>query len=427
MKKINILVFPCGSEIGLEIYRSLQYSLHVNLIGGNSVKDHGLFVFDNYIDNIPFVYSEVFISSLKKIVLKNQIDAIYPAMDSVLSKLKKHETELGCKIISSCYNTTEVCLSKLDTYKLLDKKIRVPKIYSDLDKVSKYPIFIKPIIGYGSRNVYKADSIQDAKMFFKKLNAEDYVISEYLPNEEYTVDCFTNRHGRILFVGPRKRNRVTNGISVNTIPVSDNLDEFYEMANKINEALSFRGAWFFQVKRNCEDQLVLLEVASRLAGSSSLYRGLGVNFALLSVFDAFNFDVDIRKNNYSIELDRALDNKYKVDINYLTVYVDYDDCLIINGSININLLTFLYQSFNDNKKIVLITRHNGDISKDLKKFRLDSLFDEVFQIDKHDKKYKYMTDKHGIFIDDSFAERKEVQDQIGIPVFSPDMVEVLLK
>ena len=39
MKK-NILVFPCGSEVGLDIYSSVCYSAYFHLIGGNSVQKH---------------------------------------------------------------------------------------------------------------------------------------------------------------------------------------------------------------------------------------------------------------------------------------------------------------------------------------------------------------------------------------------------
>jgi len=52
-KKIRVLVFPCGSEIGLEIYRSLIYIRQIELWGGSSVEDHGRFVFKNYIGDIP--------------------------------------------------------------------------------------------------------------------------------------------------------------------------------------------------------------------------------------------------------------------------------------------------------------------------------------------------------------------------------------
>lgn len=38
--KSKVLVFPCGSEIGLEIHNSLKWSTHIDLWGGSSVNDH---------------------------------------------------------------------------------------------------------------------------------------------------------------------------------------------------------------------------------------------------------------------------------------------------------------------------------------------------------------------------------------------------
>jgi hypothetical protein len=48
MSKKKILVFPCGSEIGLEIYRAMRYSTHFTLAGASSVDDHGKFVYEEY-------------------------------------------------------------------------------------------------------------------------------------------------------------------------------------------------------------------------------------------------------------------------------------------------------------------------------------------------------------------------------------------
>jgi hypothetical protein len=53
MKKI--LVFPCGSEIALEVHRALKDQKDIELIGASSVDDHGKFVFDNYIGGIPMI------------------------------------------------------------------------------------------------------------------------------------------------------------------------------------------------------------------------------------------------------------------------------------------------------------------------------------------------------------------------------------
>ena len=424
MKKLNILVFPCGSEIGLEVHRSLRYSRHINLIGANSIDDHGKFVYENYIGNIPFIDTDEIILRLKNIVHHYNIDAIYPAMDKVIWKIKHFEKELGCPIISSNCETTEICLSKSKTYSYLKDIVLVPKVLLYSTNIQTFPVFIKPDIGYGSRGIFKANSLDELNCYLSHVEKEKFIITEYLPGKEYTVDCFTDRHGNLLYSGVRERYRISNGISVNTFPVINK--KLKELSGVINKIIKFRGAWFFQAKENDNQDPVIIEIAARLGGSSSVHRNLGVNFALLSIFDAFDTNVKIDTNNYSIVLDRALDNKYKIDIDYRTVYVDFDDCLLINSKLNIQLIRFLYEAFSSGKRLTLITKHINDIHETLKKVRLITLFDEIISLNTNERKSDYITDKESIFIDDSFEERSEVKRIHKIPVFSPDMVESLL-
>jgi hypothetical protein len=219
-----------------------------------------------------------------------------------------------------------------------------------------------------------------------------------------------------------------NGISVNTIPYNDYKNEFEPIIKKINQVIRFRGAWFAQLKRNEQNELVLLELATRFGGSSSLFRAKGINFAQLTLFDLFDYDVSIIENNYNVELDRALDNVFKIDIQYNEVFCDFDDCLIIdNKYVNTQLVSFLYQCFNENKKLTLLTRHKNDISDTLSKFRLNMLFDRIIKVTPDRKKYEYIDNKDSIFIDDSFAERQNMFIEKQIPVFSIDMVLCLLR
>lgn len=136
--------------------------------------------------------------------------------------------------------------------------------------------------------------------------------------------------------------------------------------------------------------------------------------------------IDIIVNDYDICLDRALDNKYKIDIDYEHVYVDFDDCLYINNRINIQLLSFLYQCLNNDKKVYLISKHDGNLIEKLKTLRVFNIFDEVIHLHKGDKKYRYIRFEKSIFIDDSYVERKEMKFNANINVFSPDMVECLI-
>lgn len=423
MKK-NVLVFPCGSEIALEVYRSLDKSTHFNLIGASSIADHGRFVFENYIEEIPFVHEEKFIPVLKAIVEQYQIDYLYPAMDSVIAKLKENEKVLGCYVVGSPVETTRICLSKKKTYEVLKASVRVPQIFS-FGKALPFPVFCKPEVGYGSRGASKIANFNELKDHF--LTYPTSLILEYLPGDEYTVDCFTNKDGELLYYGPRKRNRVSNGISVNTFPVDDISSEFGLIVEKLNEVLSFRGAWFVQLKRDSQGELRLLEIASRLGGSSSLFRARGINFAQLSLFDAMGMDVAIIDNEYDIEMDRALNNKYKLGISYKEVFIDYDDTLILDGKFyNTKALVFLYQCKNEGKKITLLSSHEGNLNGQLDHFGLKHLFDKVIHIEKSESKADFVSSENAIFIDDSFAERKGVADK-GIPVFSIDMIEALVK
>ena len=423
MKK-NILVFPCGSEIGLDIYSSVCYSTYFHLIGGSSVDDHGKFVYEDYIPNIPFANSSDFIPAMAKIVKERNIEAIYPAMDLVITILKEHEKELGCKVVASPVETTQISLSKELTYKKLDGSVLIPKVFSPLNvPVDEFPVFAKPKVGYGAKGTKKLSNQDEVNSFVK--GKDDLLIVEYLPGEEYTVDCFTDREGHLLYSAARKRNRVKDGISVNTFFV-DNQDEFTSIAEIINSKIEFRGAWFYQVKRNKAGELCLLEIASRLGGSSLLSRAIGVNFALLSLFDIFDYNVSITKNDYKVELDRALENRYKTNLIFDSVYCDYDDCLILEKEfVNVELVKFLYKCINEGKKIYLLSKHDGDLYKELVDFRLDHLFDEVMHIKKEANKADYIKEKKSIFIDDSNAERVNIKSKLGIAVFSPDMIDVL--
>jgi hypothetical protein len=431
MKK-NILVFPCGSEIALEVYRSVKNSTHFNLIGANSIDDHGMFVFENYIGGLPFITEPNFLEKFKQIIHDNNIDAVYPAMDAVIELLKSNEEFLGCKVISSPVETTQICLSKAKTYKVLKNVVKVPKTFSAdalmLGIENAFPVFAKPDIGYGSRGAKKITSVEDLDAHLGMYPS--CILSEFLPGKEYTVDCFSSHDGELLFAAARERSRIMNGISVNTKPVTESPEKFIEFAKSINQAIKFQGAWFFQVKQDANGELTLLEVASRFGGSSSLFRAQGINFALMSLFDAFGIPVAILRNNYNVVMDRALDNKYKIDLKYNEVFVDFDDCIYLEKQfVNDSLMAFLYRCINSGIKVTMLSRHDdvklGKLDDLLDKLRIRQVFDRIIHLDPSQKKIDFIDNTNAIFIDDSFAERKAVADKFKIPVFSLDMIEVL--
>jgi predicted ATP-grasp superfamily ATP-dependent carboligase len=419
MNKKNVLVFPCGSEIGLEIYQSLKFSSHFHLIGGSSVEDHGIYTYDDYEGQFPFITSSDFLPFLKQFIKQRNIDIIYPTMDSVIAILKSYEKDLNCIVVGSSSDICNICNSKLETYQLLHKLVRTP-VLLDVNHIKSYPVFVKPITGYGSRGASMIKN-EESLMAYQSIYT-DFLIMEYLPGDEYTIDCCSNRDAELIYVSPRIRQRIMNGISVSSIPVKD--DELYDWAFRINSKMKFTGAWFFQVKKNSEDQYVLLEVACRIAGSSGLCRAKGVNLAELSLYIAMGEPVTIIENNLYVLTDRSLNTSYRyTDLQFDNVYVDLDDTLIINQSrMNTYLISKLYEYVNSNKRLILITKHQYDLKSTLARYRISELFDQIIHLNKLQKKSDFINNPQSIFIDDSFSERKDVSEKCKIPVFSPNLL-----
>ena len=425
MKK-NILVFPCGSEIALEIARSLYGDRHFHLVGASSVQDHGRFVFDDMVDEVPWIDKPEFIPYIKRIVADKSIDLIYPATDMAVATLKASEKDIGTIVVSSPTETTEICLSKDKTYKALRGVVKLPKIYQ-IEESLKYPIFAKPDIGHSSKGTAIINSDEEKKSFLAKNKGA--LLMEFLPGAEYTVDCFSDRKGKLLFSGARKRVRTMNGISVNTMPVNDEeQNQFFSLVEKINEALRFRGAWFAQFKRDAAGELTLMEIAARFGGSSGLYRGLGVNFALLSIWDALGFDVAVMPNCFSIEMDRALNNKYKLGISFNEVFLDYDDTIVSSedNTFNTKVMQLVFSCINRGIKVTILSRHRGDLRNELSLRKINGLFTRVIHIGENADKASYVDNNNAIFIDDSFAERKNILSKCNIPVFGLDMIDALV-
>ncbi len=426
MKSTNILVFPCGSEVGLEINKSLRKISFINLFGGSSVDDHGAWVYENYISNIPYINDPEFVRKLNDICEKYKIDYIFPALDSVVLKVSEVRERLISEVLTSSKETVDICRSKDKTYRKLSGEYFLPIIYTDVDNIDNFPILMKPSVGQGAQGV---KIISDTEELMYELNHrnEEQVICEYLPGTEYTVDCFTDRKGELKYCAHRSRRRIKNGISVNSL--LEKYDEkILRIAEIINSKLEFRGAWFFQVKKSKNDEYKLMEVATRIAGTMCVERARGVNLPLLTVFDALGYDLKIDPQFDFVETDRALENCYKVKFEFDELYIDYDDTIIVHDKINLEAVALLYKCVNSNIPVYLITKHCKNIYSELSERNIaESIFKKIIHISATDNKCDYMLpSSKALFIDDSFAERERVSQRFGIKVLGVDAIEILL-
>lgn len=429
--KYNVAVFPCGTEIGLEIASALRGNKHINLVGFNSRADHSQFVYDS-VDIIPEINDPDFAFILNSSISRHAIHLLIPAHDLFLDYIVDNRNKINCRIATHPLDTIKACRSKRNTYRLFPNfsPILITKEIAKNDWVTNKidnTYFEKPDMGFGSIGARKIIGIAQT---FSSLDNSSVVLTEYLPGDEYTVDCFTDKFGVLKVVSPRQRTRLKSGIAIGCESVSKPIAESIKtMADEINLKLQFDGAWFFQLKTSSNHELKLLEIAPRIAGSSGFTRMNGNNLPLMSIYNAMYIPVDaITSNENHIKAsDRALSSKFSLP-SYHNLFIDFDDTLIIDSKVNSELIALIYQCKNENKDIYIISRNNLiEIDRQLSFHKIDrSLFKHIITVEEWEYKSQFILED-SIFIDDSFSERKDVNNVLNIPVFDVSEVSGLLK
>lgn len=408
----NVMVFSCGAIPAVDINFALRGSKEYKVFGASSYDDHGVYIFENYIGNVPFLSDPDFLDKFNAILLQYKIDYIIPLHEDMILYFQLHKDEIKATTISSCYETALLCRYKSKTYEALKGCDFVPETYTR-DQVENYPVFVKKDNDQGARHAYKVNNYEELCVYTEP---SDMIICEYLPGEEVTVDCFTDRHGNLRFVNPRVADRILAGIDVHArrIPLDA---EINSIAQQINERISFRGPWFFQIKRDKNGKFKLLEIASRFAGAFGLTRCMDLNTPLLALHDFDGKDIEIDFNDMPIEADKLFIGRYSLPLDYDKVVIDGEDTVFINDKVDTFFMMFLYQCVNKGKELYLLS---ADLDATKRKFSQGKLCLEMFKL------VTDLKDHNGsIFISRNDDHRKSVRKG-GTHCFHPSTVEALL-
>lgn len=425
MIKLNVLIFPCGSENAGEIFQALRYSLHVNkLIGASSVSDHGEFRFDIYEGDLPNINEELFQSSFEKLIERHGVDVVFATHDTVAQKLAEIKKTGNWYLVNGDPETARIARHKSATYERFTDCDWAPKRYYTATDVAHWPVIVKPDCGQGGNGI---ERVSDPEMLSAALRRiSDAVVVEYLPGEEITVDCFTDRNRKLVWAGPRTRERVRAGISMRScvVPLDTEIDV---IVATINHRLVLRGPWFVQLKRDSSGRWKLLEVSCRVAGSMVFQRSRGVNLPLMALHDYMGREVTALPNSAITIIDRSIISRARSDITFERVYVDLDDTLIIDGEAVPVVMAFIYQCRRKGVPVRLITRHEELPRATLEKAAIAiSLFTEIIHLTRGEKKSAFVT-PGSLFIDNYFPERFDVSQIANTVVIDTDAVEFFLR
>lgn len=426
MREYNVAIFPCGTEIANEIINSLKNHKYFKCIFASSESTSYCNYRKQNINMLPYVSDNDFLDELNSFIETKNIDFIIPAHDDVAYELAYHEDRINAKIIGQTKRVNEIVRFKDVTYKHFTNLLPLATVFEKEPADVDYPVFTKPKRGQGSQNSLQLNNKTEFDAFFTNNNIDDFVVMECLTNEEFTIDCFSDK-GSVLYFGARSREKTSRGISIQSTFITDNLlnEQFQKFAQIISQNLMLNGVWFFQMKLDKNQELKLLEVGPRVSGTMMLNRSRGVNFVELALYQKLGFEVDVIVNDIEISLARALTPIYKHSINYENLYIDFDDTLFLDEMyINTDLMKLIFQAKNEEKKVYLITKNKKfNLASALHRFGITNIFDEIIHLHKSENKVDFMK-PNSLLIDDSFLERKEAVEH-GIYAYGLDSIAMI--
>jgi len=256
----------------------------------------------------------LFIESIHELCRKNKINIILPLVTKELIPLATHKDEFekdGIRIPISSAASLEIANNKSRLYEFLQwRDINVPsfRVVENVEQFNNavselgYPakqVCFKPSVSNGSRGFrivsdqmneldllfnYKPDSSyitgKDALRILSSGPFPELLVSEWLPGEEYSVDCLA-KNGETILALPRSRKRMINGISVEGEFVHDAAIEDY--CRSIISSLRLHGNVGIQIKRSAGAKPLLLEINPRVQGTIAACLGAGINFPALAI------------------------------------------------------------------------------------------------------------------------------------------------
>jgi carbamoyl-phosphate synthase large subunit len=286
----------------------------------------GRFLHPNFIQ-IPSAEDKQFIPFLLDYCQQNKIEVILPLVTKELlcfSQNLEDFKRVGVKIIVSETKSLAIANDKGLLYQnLRSKNISVPEFFiiNQLDELidavkqlgyPEIPVCVKPTVSNGSRGVRILQEVIDEydllfshkpnhlystlDKILKTLEERTFptlLVSEYLPGDEFTVDCLVQK-GIAKLILPRSREKMNAGISVQG--TFQKHEQIIAYCRDILHSLNLSGPIGLQVKQNRQGVFQLLEINPRLQGTSVAAMGLNINLPALAIELVFK-DIDINPDN----------------------------------------------------------------------------------------------------------------------------------
>lgn len=278
--------------------------------------------------------SPTYVDELCAICVKEKVDVLIPCNTNeleVLSQAKDLFAIIGTKVLVSDIEGLLIANDKIKSYEffknsgILTPTTLVTSSYDELraflDENEGTTFVMKQRHGCGSRGfriIGRNDGFLDDKpsgVFIEDeelkrvFNGEDeYIVQEYLPGEEYTVDLVAY-NGDAMYYACKLNSNMENGVARKSTIVKNS--KCIAQCFKVCMELGLHGNIGFDLKCNKDGIPVIIDVNPRLTATVSLVAKAGVNLPYIALLMALKkpirFDYKLK---YGTSLVRRIQDYY---------------------------------------------------------------------------------------------------------------------
>lgn len=148
------------------------------------------------------------------------------------------------------------------------------------------PAFSKPRTGCGSRDLKKINTLADLQDLPQD---GTFLVQEWLPGEEYSVDTYVSQKGHVLAAVPRIRMKTDSGIAITARTVHH--QDVIDLAIRLAKHLGLRFVANIQFRRAVDGTPKLLEINPRFPGTLPITAAAGIDIPKLLVQDVLGLDI----------------------------------------------------------------------------------------------------------------------------------------
>ncbi|MCJ8009132.1 ATP-grasp domain-containing protein [Lederbergia wuyishanensis] len=285
---MNILICSVGRRVQLIEYFKKEFNkIEGKVIAVDCDPTAPALYHADYFEIVPRIDHPEYISVLKSICLKYEINGVLSLIDpelTLLASIKEEFEKDNIRIIISDKEVIDLCYDKYKTSKYLQKN-NLPFVpsYRDFELVKQdlnngvltFPLIIKPRKGSGSKGVFIVENLHDLQLFWSEDN--DLIIQPFIEGDEYCVECYIDllTNDTVNLFSKRKIN-MRAGETDKSIAIKDPV--LNDLTYRLIYTLKPSGPIDIDYFKTVDGKYIISEINPRFGGGYPYAYAMGENF-----------------------------------------------------------------------------------------------------------------------------------------------------